>query len=84
VLKLFGGHTTQARKLYRDFVQKEARRGRRPELSGDGLVRSLGGWKAIQAMRSSGDRTLGDERIMEISWKALWRRAAKGLNGAAG
>ena len=64
VLKLFGGHTTQARKLYRDFVQKEAQRGRRPELSGGGLVRSLGGWKAIQAMRSSGDRTLGDERIL--------------------
>jgi hypothetical protein len=45
-------------------VQKEARRGRRPELSGGGLVRSLGGWEAIQAMRSSGDRTLGDERIL--------------------
>ncbi|MRR52338.1 MAG: hypothetical protein EG825_15755 [Rhodocyclaceae bacterium] len=63
MLKLFGGPTRQARKLYRDFVQKEARRGRRPELSGGGLVRSLGGWKTIQAMRSSGDRTLGDECI---------------------
>jgi putative transposase len=64
VLKLFAGLTRQARKLYRDFVQKETRRGRRPELSGGGLVRSLGGWEAIQAMRSSGDRTLGDERIL--------------------
>ena len=43
VLKLFGGHTTQGWKRYREFVQKEARRGRRPELSGGGLVRSLGG-----------------------------------------
>ena len=71
---------------YGDFVLKEVQRGRRPELSGGGLVRSLGGWKAIQAMRSAGDRTLGDERILGtgISWKALWRLAAKGWNGAAG
>jgi REP element-mobilizing transposase RayT len=64
VLKLFGGPIRQARKLYREFVQKEARGGRRPELSGGGLVRSLGGWRAVEAMRSSGDRTVGDERIL--------------------
>jgi REP element-mobilizing transposase RayT len=64
VLKLFGGPIRQARKLYREFVQKEARGGRQPELSGGGLVRSLGGWRAVEAMRSSGDRTVGDERIL--------------------
>jgi putative transposase len=64
VLKLFGGSTIKGRKRYREFVQKEAQRGRRPELSGGGLVRSMGGWKEIQARRSSGDRTRGDERIL--------------------
>jgi len=64
VLKLFGGHSTQERKRYREFVQKEAQRGRRAELSGGGLVRSMRGWKAIQAMRDSGERTLGNKRIL--------------------
>ena len=64
VLKLFGGATVQGRRQYREFVRKAAGRRKRSDLSGGGLVRSVGGWKAIQEKRKSGDRSLGDERIL--------------------
>jgi putative transposase len=31
---------------------------------GGGLIRSLGGWSAVKAMRISGDRELSDDRIL--------------------
>ena len=40
-------------------------RGRRPELTGGGLIRSLGGWAAVKKLRLKGqDRLKGDERIL--------------------
>ncbi|MDZ7579938.1 MAG: hypothetical protein U5R30_04775 [Deltaproteobacteria bacterium] len=39
--------------------------GRRPELVGGGLIRSLGGWSEVKKMRLKGmDRIKGDERIL--------------------
>ena len=38
--------------------------GRRPELVGGGLIRSLGGWSAVKALRGRADRIKGDERIL--------------------
>jgi hypothetical protein len=39
--------------------------GRRPELAGGGLIRSLGGWAASKKLRLKGqDRPKGDERIL--------------------
>lgn len=38
--------------------------GRRPELVGGGLIRSVGGWAAVKAMRRGIDRMKGDERIL--------------------
>ena len=64
VLKQFGNRAWQSRKRYREFVQQGIEQGRRPELVGGGLVRSLGGWKAIKALRGVGERTKGDERIL--------------------
>lgn len=41
------------------------RKGRRPELTGGGLIRSLGGWAASKKLRLKGkDRLKGDERIL--------------------
>ena len=45
-------------------MQQGIELGPRPELVGGGLVRSLGGWKAIKALRGSGERIKGDERIL--------------------
>jgi REP element-mobilizing transposase RayT len=64
VLRQFGKRAWQSRKGYREFVHQGIGQGRRPELVGGGLVRSLGGWKAIKVLRGVGERIKGDERIL--------------------
>ena len=53
-----------ARNRYRNFVKKGIEKGKRPELVGGGLIRSMGGWAAVKAMRRTGDYMKGDERIL--------------------
>jgi hypothetical protein len=39
--------------------------GRQPELTGGGLIRSIGGWKALKKIRLKGqDRVKSDARIL--------------------
>jgi len=64
VLKWFGQKQNEARRSYRNYVRSGINDGRRPELVGGGLIRSLGGWSAVKAMRRSTDRESGDERIL--------------------
>lgn len=64
VLKLFSKKKAAARKWYREFVKKGVSEGRRPELVGGGMIRSLGGWQAVKSMRGMGQRIKGDERIL--------------------
>lgn len=64
VLGMFGDTEIAARKLYLNFVAKGVSAGRRPELVGGGLIRSVGGWAALKAYRNSGTRIKGDERIL--------------------
>ena len=64
VLGLFDKKVSNARRLYNAFVKKGIEDGRRPELVGGGLIRSLGGWKAAKALRRTVDRIKGDERIL--------------------
>ncbi len=64
ILGYFGLKVGSARKKYRDFVQEGVGRGRRPELVGGGLIRSLGGWKAAMGLRGGSLRLKGDERIL--------------------
>jgi REP element-mobilizing transposase RayT len=44
VLSLFGKQKKAARRKYRSFIQKGIDQGKRPELTGGGLLRSAGGW----------------------------------------
>ena len=44
VLGYFGKRKSQARKEYESYVKKGVTQGRRNELTGGGLIRSLGGW----------------------------------------
>ncbi len=64
ILNLFGGKIRQARRLYLEFVKKGVAAGRRPDLTGGGLVRSAGGWSALKTMRKGESRMKGDERIL--------------------
>jgi REP element-mobilizing transposase RayT len=65
VLSYFGKKVSESRKVYLSYVKKGIDQGRRPELTGGGLVRSLGGWSMIKKLRLKGqDRIKGDERIL--------------------
>ena len=64
VLGRFGASRATARRAYRAFVADGVAQGRRPELTGGGLVRSAGGWGVLTAHRRLGDRLHGDERIL--------------------
>jgi putative transposase len=65
VLRYFAQTTVQARKRYLAYVKAGLNQGRRPELVGGGLVRSLGGWAAVKKLRKQGmDRTKADQRIL--------------------
>jgi REP element-mobilizing transposase RayT len=64
VLKWFGDKEGTARKIYRDYVKKGSGDGRRPELVGGGLVRSLGGWSQVKSMRRAELSELHDDRIL--------------------
>ena len=62
---LFGRRIGEARKGYLSYVEKGISVGRRPELVGGGLIRSLGGWDEVKKMKLSGqDRIKSDQRIL--------------------
>jgi putative transposase len=64
VLGFFGKRKSAARKAYLRFIEKGVPLGKRPELTGGGLVRSVGGWTALKALRGSKYRMASDERIL--------------------
>jgi hypothetical protein len=61
---LFGDRKREARKRYREFVLKGIAEGRRPALTGGGLLRSFGGWTVLKGFPKAGIRVKGDERIL--------------------
>jgi len=64
VLSMFGKTRREARKRYRAFVSKGLLAGKRPELTGGGLIRSSGGWHALKEFRRMGIDFKSDERLL--------------------
>lgn len=64
VYGIFSDQKRMALKKYRAFVEKGLSKGRRADLTGGGLLRSVGGWKALKGYRKAGIRVKGDERIL--------------------
>lgn len=64
ILAHFGQKKRRASARYEAFVREGLARGRRPELVGGGLIRSLGGWSQVLALRRTGGRVAADERIL--------------------
>ena len=64
VLQVFGETRTKARKSYRAFIQRGIAQGKRPELVGGGLIRSMGGWDRVLEMRKANVFMKSDERIL--------------------
>jgi putative transposase len=61
---MFAGRRRPARQRYEQYVKKGIGMGSRPELIGGGLIRSLGGWPAVKAVRLAEAYQKGDERIL--------------------
>lgn len=64
VLRFFGEKEGTAKEAYRLFVEEESRRGRQSELTGGGLIRSIGGWSEVKSLRHRGEKQFSDERIL--------------------
>lgn len=65
VLGYFGGTVRKARSEYSSYIKAGVDQGRREELTGGGLIRSLGGWTEVRkhAIKSR-EHIKSDERIL--------------------
>ena len=63
VLSYFGAKRVR-KKNYYNYVKEGVDAGRRPELVGGGLLRSLGGWSEVLALRKRKERDAFDSRIL--------------------
>jgi hypothetical protein len=81
VLGQFGKTTRRARSAYIDYVKQGMGQGRKDELTGGGLIRSLGGWSEVKRSRKPGQaHGMSDERILgdsEFVESVLARAAEK-------
>jgi transposase-like protein len=64
VLRQFHEKEGKAIRAYRKFMEEGKGQGRRPELVGGGLIRSLGGWSQVLSLRSSGEKLEYDSRML--------------------
>ena len=64
VLNQFGRGERQSIRAYRKFMEEGKGLGRRPELVGGGLIRSLGGWSKVLSLRSRGEEVAYDSRVL--------------------
>jgi len=63
VLSFFGSSRAR-RKKYQAYIEEGIDLGRRPELVGGGLVRSMGGWSEVFALRNRKEKQAFDSRIL--------------------
>jgi REP element-mobilizing transposase RayT len=68
VLGLFGKQRKRAIKKYEEFVAKGVEEGKKPELTGGGLIRSVGGWQELKVLRRMKIHYKSDERILGDSY----------------
>jgi REP element-mobilizing transposase RayT len=64
VLGQFGEKRRKALNEYRRFMAEGMELGHVPELTGGGLIRSLGGWSQVLSQRRKGQKVETDERIL--------------------
>jgi hypothetical protein len=64
VLGQFHEKEGKAIRAYRKFMEEGKGQGRRPELVGGGLIRSLGGWSQVISLRGSREKMEYDSRIL--------------------
>ena len=67
ILAYFGSKRTEALSGYNRFVEQGITQGKRKELVGGGLIRSLGGWSQVVSLRRKGEKVASDQRILGSS-----------------
>jgi hypothetical protein len=63
VLSYFGGGS-RGRRNYFKSMEEGLSMGRKPELVGGGLIRSVGSWSSVVALRKRGEKQAFDQRIL--------------------
>jgi putative transposase len=58
------GKGNRAVEKYEQYMREGISNGKRPELVGGGLIRSLGGWSQVLSLRRKGAKIASDERIL--------------------
>ncbi len=58
------GKGRKAVEKYEQYVEEGISGGKRPDLVGGGLIRSLGGWSQVLSFRRKGMKVASDERIL--------------------
>ena len=64
VIGMFGKRRHHAVRQYEQFISKGVAEGRKPELTGGGLIRSVGGWHELSALRKMKIHFKSDERVL--------------------
>jgi hypothetical protein len=64
VLGFLGSSGKKAVRAYVEYIEAGEGVGRRPELVGGGLIRSMGGWSQVLSLRKKGGAEAYDERIL--------------------
>ncbi len=63
-IRAYFGKGRRAVEKYEQYVREGVSLGKRPELVGGGLIRSLGGWSQVLSLRRKGIKVASDERIL--------------------
>jgi putative transposase len=79
ILAYFNSKRKIGVKKYESFIAEGIVLGKRPELTGGGLVRSMGGWFEVISQRRKGERAVADQRVLGSGEyiKALYSEADK-------
>jgi len=64
VLRQFSEYKGKAVRAYRRFIEEDKDQGKRSDLVGGGLIRSLGGWSQVMSLRDKKDSITHDTRIL--------------------
>jgi putative transposase len=67
ILSYFSPKKKRAVLLYEQFLAEGISLGKRPELVGGGLIKSLGGWSAVLSLRRKETPAASDERVLGSS-----------------
>ncbi|MCX5782209.1 MAG: transposase [Elusimicrobia bacterium] len=64
ILERFGRSKSAATKKYERYVAEAKDMTKRDDLTGGGMLRSIGGWKEVLNLRGANEKWLADERIL--------------------